>query len=116
MTWTEVSTIDKIPTGGKEAIKIGDKKLLIINHEDKIYAVENSCPHLKLPMTKGKITSDCAIVCPWHRSSFDLETGNPKEWTPFPPVIGKVMGMMSSEKPLSVYPTRIEAGKIMVDL
>jgi nitrite reductase/ring-hydroxylating ferredoxin subunit len=116
MTWIEALTIDEVPPGNRKAIKIGTKKLLIINHEDKIYAVENSCPHLKIPITKGEITADCAIICPFHRSSFDLETGNVKEWTPFPPIIGKVMGMMTQEKSLAVFPTRVESGKIMVDL
>ena len=116
MSWTEVIDTDKLPVGERQVVKLGDKNILLLNHEGKIYAVDNICPHLKLPMKKGKITSDCAIVCPWHRSSFDLETGAVKQWSPFPPVVGKVMGMMSKEKSLAVFPTRVEAGKIMVDL
>jgi nitrite reductase/ring-hydroxylating ferredoxin subunit len=97
-------------------VKVEQRKILLIHHNNQVFAVENSCPHLKLPLQKGKITDDGAIVCPFHRSAFDLCTGNSQDWTPFPPGIGKVMGMISKEKALAVFPTRVEEGSIWVSL
>lgn len=116
MSWIEVISEDKLPPGERQVIKTGDRKLLLINHEGKIFAMDNACPHLKLPMKTGKINSDCSITCPFHRSSFDLHTGDVKEWSPFPPILGNLMGKLSKENSLPVFPTRVESGKIMVDL
>ncbi|MCF4967781.1 MULTISPECIES: Rieske (2Fe-2S) protein [Nostocales] len=114
MNWIKVLPQDELPPNGRKVVKVEQRNILLLHHNNQVFAVENSCPHLKLPMQKGKITDDGAIVCPFHRSAFDLSTGNPKDWTPFPPGIGKVMGMISKEKALSVFPTRVEEGSIWV--
>lgn len=116
MAWTKVLAQDALPVGARQVVKIGDKNILVLNHEGTIYAVENACPHLKLPMKKGKITESGAIVCPWHRSSFNLCTGKAQDWITFPPVVSKVMGMVASEKDLGVFPTRIEDNAIQIDI
>lgn len=116
MNWIKVLSQDELPANERKVVKVEQKSILLLNHNNQIYAVENSCPHLKLPMKKGKITEDGAIVCPFHRSAFDLCTGSVKDWSPFPPGIGKVMGMFSSEKSLSVFPTRVEEGSIWVEV
>ena len=116
MSWTKVIAEGALSPGDREVVKVGDRKILVLNHEGKLYAVDNVCPHLKLKMKKGKITPDGSIVCPWHRSQFDLCSGEVKEWTPWPPVVGKVMGMASQPKPLPVFPIRVEEGSIWVEV
>lgn len=116
MTWTKVLPSQSLTPGTREVVKVGNQNILLLNHEGSLYAIDNACPHLKLPMKKGKITEDGAIVCPWHRSAFDLKTGSVKTWTPWPPVVGQVLGTISSEKPLSVFPVREEDGSIWVDV
>jgi nitrite reductase/ring-hydroxylating ferredoxin subunit len=116
MSWTKVLAQDELPTDGRKVVKVEQRAILLLNHNNQIYAVENSCPHMKLPMRKGKITEDGAIVCPFHRSAFDLATGNPVKWTPFPPGVGKLLGMISTEKSLAVFPTRVEEGSIWVEM
>ncbi|WP_066382753.1 MULTISPECIES: Rieske (2Fe-2S) protein [unclassified Anabaena] len=114
MNWIQVLSQDELPPNERKVVKVEQRKILLINHNNQVFAVENSCPHMKLPMQKGKITDDGAIVCPFHRSAFDLSSGEPTEWTPFPPGIGKLMGMISPEKTLPVFATRVEEGKIWV--
>lgn len=116
MGWTKVLTTEELPSGDRKVVKVGEQKILIINDNDKLYAVNNACPHLKLPLKKGKLTADGAIVCPFHRSAFDLCTGEVKNWTPWPPVVGNVLGKISSEQKLSVFATRIEDGSIWVEV
>lgn len=116
MNWIKVLSQDELQPNGRKVVKVEQRAILLLNHNNQVYAVENSCPHLKLPLDKGKVTEDGAIVCPFHRSAFNLTTGNPTEWTPFPPVIGKVMGLISKEKGLPTFPTRIEEGSIWVGL
>ncbi|MFH7025592.1 MAG: Rieske (2Fe-2S) protein [Heteroscytonema crispum UTEX LB 1556] len=116
MNWIKVLSQDELPADGRKVVKVEQRAILLLNHNNQIYAVENSCPHLKLPMRKGKLTDDGAIVCPFHRSAFDLCTGEVKDWSPFPPGIGKMMGMMAKQKALSVFPTRVEEGSIWVSV
>lgn len=116
MSWTKVISVDSLSSGKREVVKVGNKNVLLINHEGQIYALENACPHLKLSLKNGKITEDGAIVCPWHRSAFSLETGAVKEWITFPPVMNKVMTMVSKEKALTVFPIKIENGDVWVNI
>ena len=116
MGWTKVLTTEELPLGERKLVKVGEQKILIINDNGKLHAVNNACPHLKLPLKKGEITADGAIVCPFHRSTFDLCTGEVKNWTPWPPVVGNVLGKISPEQKLSVFATRVEDGSIWIEV
>ena len=116
MTWTKVLSQDALATGDRKVIKTDSGPVLVINHDSGFYAVGSKCPHMSLPLRKGKLTDDGAIVCPFHRTAFDLKTGEPKNWTPFPPVVGPLMGQLSAAKGLPTYPVKIEDGSIWVDI
>ena len=115
MSWTKVLAADALSPGARQVVKVASRKILLVNHEGQFYAVDSACPHLKLSLKKGKIL-DGAIVCPWHRSAFDLCTGEVKDWIAWPPVVNKAMGIVSREKTLPVYPVRVEDGSIWVDV
>ncbi|MEA5617278.1 Rieske (2Fe-2S) protein [Cronbergia sp. UHCC 0137] len=115
MSWTKVLASEALAPGGREVVKVGKQNILLINHENQLYAVSNTCPHLKMPMKSGKI-EDGAIVCPIHRSAFDLGTGEVKTWCPWPPGVGKVLSMISSAKTLPTFPVKVEEGSIWLDL
>jgi hypothetical protein len=38
-----------------------------------------------------------------------------KVWTPWPPVVGQVLGKISTEKAIAVFPVKVEANSIWVD-
>ncbi|MEY2831976.1 MAG: hypothetical protein RLZZ574_1234 [Cyanobacteriota bacterium] len=116
MVWTKALAVDALGTGTRQVVKLQERSLLLLNEAGNIYAVDNICPHLKLPLKKAKINANGALVCPWHRSEFDLATGNVKTWCPFPPVVGGLFGKISPEKNLGVFPTKVEDGQILVDL
>ncbi len=116
MAWIKALAAETLAPGTRQIVKLEEQSLLLLNESGNIYAINNICPHLKLPLKKGKVTAEGTIVCPWHRSEFDLETGEVKDWCPFPPVVGNVLGKISTEKTLGVFPTRIEDGQILVDL
>ncbi len=116
MSWIKVLPQDELPSNERKVVKVEQRAILLVNHNNQVYALENACPHMKLPLKNGKITENGAIVCPFHRSAFDLATGNSTEWITFPPGINKVMGLISKEKPLPVFPTRVEEGSIWVQL
>jgi nitrite reductase/ring-hydroxylating ferredoxin subunit len=116
MKWVKVLAQDELPAASRKVVKVEDRAILLLEHSGQIYAMENACPHLKLPLKAGKITADNAIVCPWHHSAFDLSSGEVKDWCAWPPGVGKVLAMVSKEKTLKVFPTRIEDNSVWVDL
>ena len=116
MNWVETITADSLPPGEREVVRIAGKAVLLLNVDGEILAVDNACPHLRLPLNRGKVTEDCGIVCPWHRSAFDLRTGDVKTWSPWPPGVGRVLGSVAREKILPVFKTKVEDGTIFVGI
>lgn len=115
MAWTKILAANTLSPGTREVVKVGNRNILVLNHENQLYAVENTCPHLKLPLKSGKIEGG-AIVCSFHRSAFDLNTGEVKTWCPWPPGVGKLLSMVSQQKNLPVFPLRVEDGNILIDV
>ena len=116
MAWIKALAAETLAPGTRQIVKLEEQSLLLLNESGNIYAINNICPHLKLPLKKGKVTAEGTIVCPWHRSAFDLCSGEVKNWTPWPPGVGKIMSMVSEEKALPVFPTRVEEGQIWVEI
>lgn len=116
MAWVDGINFDKLQQEQRHVAVIEGKKILFIWHLDKVHAVQSQCPHFKLPLTKGKITDECAIVCPFHKSEFDLQTGDVKCWSTFPPVIGSLLGKLSKPEKLHIYQTRIHENSVQVEL
>lgn len=115
MTWTAAINLSQLQRVDRETAVIDGKKILFIWHDEKVHAVQAQCPHLKLPLLKGTINNACELVCPFHKSSFDLETGAVKCWSPWPPVLSGLLTKLSKPKALVVYPTRIEGDQVYVE-
>lgn len=116
MTWTTAIKLEKLKTVGRQTEEIAGHKILFIWHEETVYAVQAKCPHLGMPLLKGKLDDQCHLICPFHKSAFDLQTGSVACWSPWPPVLGTVLGKISKPKDLRIYPTRIDGEDISVQL
>ncbi len=114
MEWIDVLEESRLPEGAREVVQADGKNILVIRHRGQVYAIAARCPHMGAPLKGGRLTDDGAIVCPWHRSAFDLRTGDVKEWTPWPPAVGSVLGVLRREHALPVFPVKVEAGRIWV--
>mmetsp|Transcript_64812 Transcript_64812/g.204652 ORF Transcript_64812/g.204652 Transcript_64812/m.204652 type:complete len:273 (+) Transcript_64812:550-1368(+) len=71
---------------------LNNKGFVIINADDKLYAMEANCPSCKYPIVKGTVTSAMetgtaelpsgSVECPLCKSEFWLENGGVKAWCP----------------------------------
>jgi Ferredoxin subunits of nitrite reductase and ring-hydroxylating dioxygenases len=52
MAWTEVLAANALTEGAREVVKVGERKILLLNHENQLYAVDDTCPHLKMSLEK----------------------------------------------------------------
>ena len=116
MAWKEVMDLKELQEKVRCTSIVDGHKILFIWHQDKIHAIQSQCPHLKLPLKNGKITDNDAIVCPFHKSEFDLASGKANCWSVWPPGIGPLLGKVSKPKNLEIYQTLVSDGKISVDI
>ena len=116
MTWEPSIDLNTLKQNNRQTTVIHGKKILLIWHEEQIHAIDAQCPHLKMPLAKGQITEQCEIVCPFHKSTFNLKTGTPTCWASWPPVLGPLLGKLSKPKGLKIYPTRVEDGNILIEV
>jgi 3-phenylpropionate/trans-cinnamate dioxygenase ferredoxin subunit len=63
------------------------------NNRQEHYAIDNKCPHFGADLSKGKLEG-IAVVCPSHRSKFDLADGHVirrTDWTGIKLSLAKVV-------------------------
>ncbi len=73
--------------------------LALFMNGDQVYAVDNRCPHMGFPLSKGSIKAGI-LTCHWHHARFDMASGGT-----FDPWADDVR----------VFPVRVEEGVIWVD-
>ena len=112
MGWIRALEEGDLPEGSRRVLKVGERPIVVIRHKGHVYAIEDICPHMRRHMSDGWISRENAIVCPWHRSAFDLETGEIRAWSPWPRVIGPILGAIRRKNALPVYPVKVEDGFI----
>jgi nitrite reductase/ring-hydroxylating ferredoxin subunit len=115
MEWADAIAQSELPEGSRQVVQLHEHSVLLIHQQGRIYAIASACPHMRLPLKGGKV-SDGTIVCPWHHSAFGLGTGDVQEWSPWPPAVGKLLGKLSRERALPVFPTKVEDGRIWVGM
>lgn len=54
---------------------IGAGRYAVGNVGGRYFAVTRRCRHLGADLAGGTIDDEGCLVCPWHRSAYDVETG-----------------------------------------
>lgn len=116
MKWIDAMEDAHLKEGAREVVQVEGKNILLLRHRGEVFALDAQCPHMGAPLKNGRITEDGHLICPWHRSAFDLRTGDVAQWTPWPPAVGKLLGAVRREHALPVYRVKIEEGRIWVEM
>jgi nitrite reductase [NAD(P)H] small subunit len=80
----------------------GDREIALFNLGDRFLAVASRCPHQGGPLADG-IVAGASVVCPLHAWKIGLESG----------CVERPAGSTAC---VATYPTRVEAGVVMVEL
>lgn len=73
--WRLIGIIDDIPARGARCVRTGDKTIAVFRTaDDRIFALEDKCPHKNGPLSQGIVHDDC-VTCPLHNWVISLETG-----------------------------------------
>lgn len=100
MAFERVGRVSEISPGSGVRVVVAGREIGIFRAEDRLYAMENLCPHAGSSLHEGFLTGT-RVVCPGHGWEFDLVTGlAPGE---------------EEEEPLIRYPLRVEGEEVWVD-
>ncbi len=72
--WVKVADIGDCPPGSLLDIEAGEERIVLVNVEGDLYALENRCSHQDLPLSDGELDGD-QLECLYHGARFDVCTG-----------------------------------------
>lgn len=79
----------------------GDRHGIAVFHDaGKFYAIDNRCPHMGFPLSKGGVR--CGILtCHWHHARFDLVSGGAFDPSAAPYVLVGTARYLAAHAPTS---------------
>jgi nitrite reductase/ring-hydroxylating ferredoxin subunit len=66
--------LSKVREKGCQVVHLNGHTVALFAHGDRVYAIDNRCPHMGFPLDKGSIREGI-LTCHWHHARFDLESG-----------------------------------------
>lgn len=72
--YVELAHARDVPRNRMKAFEVDGKKILIVNVEGELYAIENQCPHMGYPLYFGELEGKI-LKCGFHYKKFDVTTG-----------------------------------------
>ena len=72
--WVPLGALDDFPDGQGKPVIIAGRKMVVFRLGEEVYALNNACPHNRVPLSSGSVT-DRTLRCRAHGARFDLKTG-----------------------------------------
>jgi class 3 adenylate cyclase/nitrite reductase/ring-hydroxylating ferredoxin subunit len=138
--WTRLGEENAVPDGGRRVFELDGFDLAVLRRGEKYYAFNNSCPHLHAPFFEkrdlplivsptgrqiprdSRVTDDLGLVCRWHETCFDLQTGAARNWAPTLQADGTSQGweflgdISKNRAPIKPFPCLVKDGALWVAL
>ena len=92
-------SLSEISDGKMHTVDLDGEEVVVAAVDGKCFAFGGLCTHEGAPMADGEL-ADGKVVCPWHFTEFDIETGE---------VIDGV-----AEDPLPVYQVEVDGDDVRV--
>ena len=98
MAWEKTIPVSEL-AGRPRVFKRPPRQVALFRVGERVFAVDNRCPHEGYPLAEGKVDDACALTCNWHNWKFRLEDGE----------------CLLGGDHLRAYPARVEDGYVWVD-
>lgn len=72
--YVRIAQAADVKASGYLVVHAEGQAIALFNQGDKIYAIDNRCPHMGFPLHRGTV-KDCILTCHWHHARFDLASG-----------------------------------------
>ncbi len=105
--WIPVAPPSAFPENGGACVKVGALQIAVFNftRRGEWYACQNLCPHqMQMILSRGMLGSTSGIpkvACPYHKSTFSLETGE---------------CLNADLESIETYPVKVEEGQVLIQL
>lgn len=100
MSFVEAMPESELWIGELRQVRVQGERVLLLRTDAGIFAYEDRCPHLGLPLSAGTLDGH-TLTCAAHHFQFDATSGE---------------GINPSCLRLRAYPVRCQAGMIRVEL
>ena len=70
-----IAQLSQLRNDRAERVVVNDEKILLVRDGDTVHAYSADCPHAGAPLEEGALCHG-RIICPWHKGTFDVATGN----------------------------------------
>ena len=67
-------TLEELKQNGHLSIAAEGHDVLLFYHEGEVRALDNRCPHMGFPLSRGS-NKDGILTCDWHHARFDIKSG-----------------------------------------
>ena len=142
--WVRVFAEDELAINEHRILNFEDYDVVVIRGADDYFAFNNACPHLHLPLFERRamaegdlgyfpgtdtprplnsmVVDDRGLVCRWHHSCFDLQTGDVRDGATRLAEDGTSPGweflgdISKNQNKLTVYACRIHDGYLWIAL
>src|SRR5579884_372952 len=98
--WVRAGRRADLEAAGRAVVALGGHAIALFLSGGQVYAVDNRCPHMGFPLSRGTV-ADGLLTCHWHHARFDLCSGGTLD--PFADNV-------------RIYPVREVDGELEVDL
>ena len=140
--WVRAFAEDELKVDEHRILEFDDFDVVVVCGSEGFFAFNNSCPHLHLPLFEPRDLAEGALgcfpgtdtprplhstlvdnrglVCRWHHSCFDLQTGDVRDWATRLAADGTSPGWESlgdisrNRMKLKVYPCRVQDGELWI--
>jgi len=132
--WIRVFPEEELNIGERRILDFEDCDVVIFRGAKGYHAFNNACPHLKLPFYERRITAegelplprdstitdDLGLVCRWHQTCFDLQTGDIRTWCAAlnddgtPPGFEFIGNVSKNRDTLLPYACRVQDGYLWI--
>ncbi len=99
-SYVYVMQLEELRERGMDAVTVGSHTVALVLNEEKVYAVDNRCPHMGFPLDRGSVRNGI-LTCHWHHARFDLKTGG-------------AFDLWADDTP--TFPAEVRDGEIWVDV
>ena len=72
--FVRAGTREELKSKGRLLVHGPHRPILVVEEQDRVYALDNRCPHMGFPLDRGSV-EDGILTCHWHHARFDLASG-----------------------------------------
>lgn len=72
--WVRAADRLRLESEGYAIFTDGDRPVVLFFHDGRVFALDNRCPHMGFPLSRGTL-QDGVLTCHWHHARFDLASG-----------------------------------------